>query len=139
MNKTVTTGDCRTIVLEKDLYNDKDDLVNNIAYNPELDKVLGDTEVSKNEYSIKSLNGNYSIRKLGQNTFTIYNKEEIESDTWQIEVVSNKLSSNDYSIIETTNNSITIKNNIGYSKETLTINFIKKDIKLSIEVKFILR
>ena len=136
--ENVLTDNCREIVLEKDVYNDNDDLENNIAYNPELDNIVEDNEIIKDNYSIKGLNNSYSIRKLGQNTFTIYNNEEVDTDSWKIDIDSN-LSINDYTIIEKTNNSITIKNNIGYSKETLTINFIKDDIKLSIEVKFILR
>lgn len=137
--ENILTDKCREIVLEKDVYDEKDDLINNIAYNPELDKISGDVEVTKDNYAIKGLNGSYNIRKLGQNTFTIYNNDEVDTDSWQINIENNNLGVNDYTIIETTNNSITIKNNIGYSKETLTINFIKDNIKLSIEVKFILR
>lgn len=138
-NENILIGNCREVILEKDAYNDKDDLESNIAYNPELDNILEEPEIVKGNCSIKSINGNYNIRKLGQNTFTIYNNEEVDTDIWEINIKTNNLTSNDYSVIEKTNNSITIKNNVGYSKEPLIINFIKDDISLSVEVKLILR
>ena len=84
----------------------------------------------------------YRIRKLANNTFTIVNKDGTDpKETFNIIIDYNNVAESSITILNTTSNSITIKNNIGYAENPLILNFKTPDnnIAASINVYLVVK
>jgi hypothetical protein len=146
--ETVTTGvgRLRKIVLDKDKTQDeKDDFVNNIAYNAFLD--TGGTNpqpTPSNSWNIISDDGNLAIGRMRTRVFSVVDSNKVLStDNWTITVDQSGLPSGFITIVQTTSNSISIKNNgyngSGYWKDPFKISFLRTsdNYKLEVEVRLV--
>ena len=129
--ETVTnggTGHVRKIVMAKSEANyEKDDFDNNIAYNG----IVKDTEHkdldTSNQFNIISTNGNMNIKKYNTNTFKIVDSNNKETnDKWDIKLNYNGNSIDYIVVVKQNDNSISIKNLLGYSDNKLELEFTNK-------------
>lgn len=136
--ETVTTGRARQIVLTKDDYDAiNDDLVNNIAYNSINNNKHN--VIKENNYTIKSSINKFAIRKLSKTTFSVYNDDQLDGGIWDIIIDKGSLSDEDFEIVEKTKNSITIKNNLGYSDYVLNLKFSNGATVLDVPVQLVFK
>lgn len=137
--KNVTTPNIYKIVTKKvEYFEGKDDLVNNIAYNPFL-LYEEDPEINPQDgYSISSsLGGNFDIRQYSASTFTVMKDNVADIGTWNISVDYNGVDVSHISVESKTNNSIKIRNSKGLNANKIIVNFSNGEVNISQEVGLI--
>lgn len=126
--ETVATGvgKLRQIVLKKDtVMSDKDDFINNIAYNAFLDDEIINPQPEPTETNnIVSTSGALSIKMYYSNTFKVVDSLGVDStDPWIIDVDQTGLIAGHITIGTITSNSIKITNNKGWSDIPVKLKF----------------
>ena len=133
--KNVSTPSIYKIVMKKVEYNkEKDDLVNNIAYNDDI--LSGDKPVviPSDGYDVISSSGIFDLRQYSASLFTVVNDGVPDIDTWTITVDYNGVDTSHIKIEEITSNSIKIRNLKGANLNKLIFNFVKDNVSMSKEV-----
>lgn len=133
--KNVTTPNIYKIVMKKvEYFEDKDDLVNNIADN---EKILGEDKPIINPsdgYDIVSSLGTFDIRQYGASTFTVMNNGVADTEEWNITVDYNGVDTSHIKVETITSNSIKIRNSKGANTNKIMLNFTKGNVVISKEV-----
>lgn len=116
---SVTTPSLRRLIMNKVEYKEGyDDLEKNIAWNKFDDEVI-----EKNSFKILSSTGKFEVMKNSVVTFSIKGEILDTSIEWNITVNTDNIGSDWVEVLETTKDSITIKNLKGYNKNTFDINY----------------
>lgn len=133
--KNVSTPNIYKIVMKKVEYNkEKDDLVNNIAYNDDILKDDKPVVIPSDGYDVISSSGIFDLRQYGASIFTVVNDGVPDVDTWTIAVDYNGVDTSHIKIEEITSNSIKIRNSKGVNTNKIILNFVKDDVSISKEV-----
>lgn len=130
-----------TITVDKDVtYNEKDDLVNNIAYNEylEVETPVNPNPNPGNPYNIIADNGDLSLKRYNPNTFRVVDSYGNNvSGTWTITIDCNGVPESNITIKETGANYIKLINNKGYNALPIKITFKKNTIILTQAIRLV--
>lgn len=133
--KNISTPTIYKIVMKKvEYFEGKDDLENNIAYNNKIVDKVEDIPIVTDGYTISSSLNTFEVRQYSAPTFTVLKNGEIDTETWDITIDYNGVTTTHINIENKTENSIKIRNSKGLNENKLILNFSKGDIKVSQEV-----
>lgn len=130
-----------TITVDKDVtYSEKDDEVNNIAYNEylETETPINPNPTPADSYNIIADSGDLSLKRYNVNTFRVVDSYGNNvSNTWVITVDYNGVPESNITIKEIGTNYIKLVNNKGYNELSIKIKFEYDETLLVQEVRLI--
>ena len=129
-----------TITVEKDEFDYRDDLKNNIAYNPSLEVEEPDNPNPPPTYSYNVMadNGDLSLKRYNANTFRIIDSYgNPVSTVWEITIDYNGIPKEYIEVKDKGNNYIKLINTKGYHANDLLINFKRNQNLLTAKIRMV--
>lgn len=138
--ENVLNSNIYTITVEKDEFDYRDDLKNNIAYNPSLEVEEPDNPNPPPTYSYNVMadNGDLSLKRYNANTFRIIDSYgNPVSTVWEITIDYNDIPKEYIEVKDKGNNYIKLINTKGYHANDLLINFKRNQNLLTAKIRMV--